>query len=95
MLFNSLEFAAFAAVVLLLYHGLDHRRQNTLLLVASYTFYAAWDWRFLSLIMLSTCVDYVAALKIGDNATEDDHDSQRKRWLYVSVGTKLGLLGFF
>ena len=60
MNFNSLHFAAFyltvyLAVVLL---GPRTRACNWVLFVASYYFYGCWDWRFLSLILLSTAVDY-------------------------------------
>ena len=58
MLFNSLEFALFFVIVLAVYWALPHRGQNRWLLVASYIFYGAWDWRFLGLILLSTVVDF-------------------------------------
>ena len=60
MLFNSLEFAAFFAIFYVAYLLLFRwrRLQNVLLLVASYVFYGWWDWRFLSLIAISTVVDY-------------------------------------
>ena len=46
MLFNTIDFAVFFAIVFLLALRLGHRPQNLLLLAASYVFYAAWDWRF-------------------------------------------------
>ena len=58
MVFNSLHFVWFFVVVYALYRLLPHRAQNWLLLVASYYFYAAWDWRFLGLLIASTLVDY-------------------------------------
>ncbi|MCB0818737.1 MAG: MBOAT family protein, partial [Flavobacteriales bacterium] len=58
MLFNSIEFCVFLPVVFALYWLLRERRaQNLLLLVASYVFYGWWDWRFTSLLALSTVVD--------------------------------------
>jgi len=53
MLFNSLTFLVFFPCVWLLYRYSGHRRQNGLLLVASYLFYGWWDWRFLSLLWVS------------------------------------------
>ncbi len=91
MLFNSLAFLVFLPVVLLLYFPLRHRYQNYLLLVASYVFYGWWDVRFLSLLLISTVVDYTCAWRMG--ATNDDR--QRKRYLLVSIFTNLGILGFF
>ena len=60
MLFNSQIFLIFFIVVYGLYRLLPHRWQNMLLLVSSYFFYGWWDWRFLSLIFLSTVIDYIA-----------------------------------
>jgi hypothetical protein len=48
MVFNSIQFVVFFAVVYGAYRILPHRAQNWLLLVSSYVFYAAWDWRFLA-----------------------------------------------
>jgi len=91
MLFNSLDFAIFFAIVYALYLILPHRGQNLLLLVASYYFYGCWDYRFLSLIALSTTVDYFVANHI--HRTEDTR--QRKLLLAVSMVVNLGVLGFF
>lgn len=91
MLFNSLDFAVFFAVVYTLYLLLPHRGQNILLLIASYFFYGCWDYRFLSLIALSTTVDFIVAQRLA--ATEDEH--ARKRLLWISCATGLGILGFF
>ena len=95
MLFNSYEYALFLIVVLVAYHLLLKRRlQNVVLLLASYWFYAAWDARFLSLIWISTIVDYTVGLRI--QASRDAGRAQRGRyWLGLSLATNLGLLGFF
>ncbi|MCB2213686.1 MBOAT family protein [bacterium] len=76
MLFNSLTFLVFLPIVFLLYWGLGRRRvraQNAFLLVASYVFYGWWDWRFLSLIFLSSLVDYLAGMGMarGDGVSSD------------------------
>ncbi len=91
MIFNSLSFWAFFALVFGLYLVLPHRGQNRLLLVASYFFYGCWDWRFLSLIALTTCVDYVVSHRVV--ACADPRG--RKRLLLVSLITNLTILGFF
>ncbi len=64
MLFNSLEFLIFLAVVYALYRALPFRGQNWMLLVASYVFYGWWDWRFLFLMIFTTSVDYWTGLMI-------------------------------
>ena len=64
MLFTEYRFFAFFALVLIVYWALRGNGARKLwLLVCSYGFYAAWDWRFLSLILISTTVDYVAGLR--------------------------------
>jgi alginate O-acetyltransferase complex protein AlgI len=69
MLFNSLEFAVFLPVVLVL-HGLaglvGRRLQNLILLVAGYVFYGSWDTRFLFLVSVSTVLDFCTGLMIGE-----------------------------
>ncbi len=91
MLFNSLEFFVFFAVVLGLYWVLNHQWQNRLLLIASYIFYGSWDWRFLLLIMTSTVLDFFCGIKIS----ESQEPKSRKTFLLVSVIGNLAILGFF
>lgn len=63
--FNSLAYALFLAAVTVLYFCplavKSARRQNVLVLCVSYLFYGAWDWRFLSLIILTTLSTYYTA----------------------------------
>ena len=89
MLFNSYVFWVFFIAVVAVYWRLGHRLQNRFLLVASYVFYAAWNWRFLSLIWISTIVDYVAARGIAGS----DSPRRRKALLALSACTNLTLLG--
>ena len=60
MRFNSYAFALFFAALLPSYWLLRKWRpaQNVLLLAAGYYFYACWNPKFLSLLILSTVVDY-------------------------------------
>ncbi|MEN9336609.1 MAG: hypothetical protein RLZZ500_1596 [Bacteroidota bacterium] len=94
MLFNSLSFAIFLPIVFILYWFVFQRSwkwQNILLLVASYFFYACWDYRFLFLLMFSTFLDYFTGLAMFDAKSQ-----QMKRfWFWLSIGVNLGFLGFF
>jgi D-alanyl-lipoteichoic acid acyltransferase DltB (MBOAT superfamily) len=91
LLFTELDFWIFFAAVSLLYVLLPHRAQNRMLLVASYIFYGAWDWRFLGLILLSTLVDYAVGLSMQTAATD-----KRRNWLLsISLVVNLGMLGIF
>ena len=66
MLFNSVQFFLFLAVFWSAHRrARTARTQNAILLVGSYIFYAAWDWRFLSLIMLSTLADFFLAQRLA------------------------------
>jgi len=94
MLFNSLQYGVFLLAVLALYQVLSRRRQNAMLLIASYVFYAAWDWRFLSLIWISTIVDYIVGRRIRILRARGEINAGRG-WLSLSLLTNLGLLGFF
>jgi alginate O-acetyltransferase complex protein AlgI len=90
MLFNSWIFLCFFTLVLVAYWRLQHKWQNRFLLLASYVFYCAWDWRFLGLILFSTAVDFFAA-----RAMENRGDSRRRALLIASLVSNLGLLAFF
>ena len=92
MIFNSVDFILFFPVVYLLYIGFSHKKQNILLLIASYFFYGYWDYRFLSLLVLSTIIDYYASLGIEANR---DNPTKKKYFLYISIFSNLGILGFF
>ena len=91
MLFNSLTFFVFFALVFLLYLFLPHRGQNRLLLAASYLFYGAWDWRFLFLLAFTTTTDYW----IGQALAGATSLRARKGWVAASAVLDLGILGFF
>jgi len=91
MLFNSISFLLFLPLVLLGANGLPARWRNGFLLVASYVFYGAWDWRFLLLLIATTGIDYVAAQQIAASTS----GARRRRFLLLSIGSNLVVLGFF
>ena len=94
MLFNSLDFAFFLPIVFLLYWFVFNKNlklQNLLLVCASYLFYGWWDWRFLSLILFSTIVDYF----VGLGLSKQDNQKKRRLLLSASVLVNLGFLGIF
>jgi len=100
MLFNTLEFGVFFAIVfagnaLLRRHLVA---QNLLLLAASAWFYAAWDARFLALIFGSTLLDYCVGRAL-DRRTPDGTYTRspgtRRALLVLSLVGNLGALAFF
>ncbi|MEL7064432.1 MAG: MBOAT family O-acyltransferase, partial [Bacteroidota bacterium] len=94
MLFNSFEFAFFLPTVFLLYWFVFNRNlnlQNLLLVVVSYIFYGWWDWRFLSLLLVSSVADFY----LGKTMHHSTDERKRKLLLYASLTLNLGILGFF
>lgn len=94
MVFNSIDFALFLPIVLILYWVVTNRNlrvQNVLLLTASYVFYGWWDWRFLFLIVVSSSVDYL----VGRGLAKTNEKRKRKLLLLTSIFINIGILGFF
>jgi alginate O-acetyltransferase complex protein AlgI len=94
MIFNSIDFAIFLPVVFILYWLVSNKHlklQNLLIVAASYLFYGWWDWRFLSLIIFSTIIDY----SVGIGLSRQEDTTKRKALLWTSIFVNLGLLGFF
>ncbi len=93
MLFNSIEFAIFLPVVFALYWALSKnvKAQNIFLLAASYFFYAWWDWRYLSLILFCSLVNYTAGLLMEKPGSE----RRRKSILTICCLVSFGVLGIF
>jgi alginate O-acetyltransferase complex protein AlgI len=94
MLFNSIDFAIFLPIVFILYWFVVNRNlkfQNTLMLAASYFFYACWDWRFLFLLMFSTLLDYYTGIRIQEAVNQ----KSKKLWFWLSIIVNLGFLIVF
>jgi len=92
MLFNSITFLIFLVIVFTLYWSIKNiKRQNILLLISSYFFYGWWDWRFLSLIIISSAADYTISLFLNN----EKNKRKRDLLLSLSIIINIGLLGFF
>jgi alginate O-acetyltransferase complex protein AlgI len=90
MLFNTLGFFIFFAVVLLLFYLGPRPWRKTVLLIASYYFYMSWNAKFVLLLLTLTCIDYFAALWITRSAGR-----VRRLALIASLAANLSFLGFF
>jgi alginate O-acetyltransferase complex protein AlgI len=92
LVFNTLTFIAFFAIVLAL-HSLPlpwtFRKVN--LLLASYLFYAAWNPPFILLLWISTIVDWYAA----QGLVRANRPASRRAWMLLSVIANLGMLLYF
>jgi alginate O-acetyltransferase complex protein AlgI len=93
VLFNSIDFAVFLPIVFGVYWLLNNslKLQNFWIVLASFIFYGWWDWRFLSLIIFSTLVDFTISIKLKD----EESPIRRKAYLWTSILFNLGFLGFF
>jgi D-alanyl-lipoteichoic acid acyltransferase DltB (MBOAT superfamily) len=89
VIFHSLDFIAFFLVTLAAYWAMPTRPQNVLLLVASYVFYGWVHPWWPVLLFGTTFVDYWSARLITERP------AQRKAWLWISMASNLGLLGFY
>ena len=93
MLFNSLGFVLFLALVLMLYYSktMGWVNKKRMLLLASYIFYGLWNPPLVILLWISTMVDWTA----GQHLAKEDNQRKRKFWLLLSMFVNLGFLAFF
>lgn len=93
MIFNSVDFLVFLTIVFILYWFFcknNLKTQNVLLFFSSYIFYAWWDWRFLFLLLTSTCIDFFFGIVINSK-----EGIARKVYLWLSIFNNLIILFFF
>jgi alginate O-acetyltransferase complex protein AlgI len=92
MVFNSLTFLVFFAIVLALHAmPIPWKAKKCNLLLASYLFYAAWNPPFVILLWISTVVDWYAARGL----VQARRPSARHAWMVLSVSANLGMLFYF
>jgi D-alanyl-lipoteichoic acid acyltransferase DltB (MBOAT superfamily) len=90
MLFNTVQFFLFLAVVLALFYTAPRAWRKYILLAASYFFYASWNPKFIALLLTLTAIDYSAGI-----ALESVRPARKKLVLILSLSANLGFLGFF
>jgi D-alanyl-lipoteichoic acid acyltransferase DltB (MBOAT superfamily) len=91
MLFNTIQFFIFLAVVLALFYASPRRFRRYILLAASYFFYACWNPKFIALLLTLTAIDYTAAIWLE----RVPPGPRKKALLILSLSANLGFLGFF
>jgi len=93
VLFPTLNFGLFFLVVFALAWALPARpgARKLVLVLASYAFYAAWDWRFMALLGLSSLVNWLGGRWVGDPRLA----ARRQAVLALVVALDLGILGVF
>lgn len=96
MLFNSIEFIIFLPIVFAIYWMLNRnlKLQNIFAVLASYVFYAWWDWQFLGLLFGMSFLSWCSGLLIRSSII-NHQSSISKFWLWFDVAISLGILGVF
>jgi alginate O-acetyltransferase complex protein AlgI len=67
------------------------RLRMVFIILASYVFYAHWDWRFLPLIWGSSTIDWWLGRRIGEAPSR----AKQRKWLLGTVAVNLTVLGVF
>jgi D-alanyl-lipoteichoic acid acyltransferase DltB (MBOAT superfamily) len=91
MLFNSIPFLVFLPTFLVPYWATRGPLRLGLTLVASYVFYAWWDWRLLPLLWFQTGVAFLAARYMQRLSGP----VERRRVLVLGLAANLAVLGVF
>ena len=91
MLFNSLAYAVFLPLALVICFAMPSRWQWVALLGLSYYFYMSWDPGLILLILFTTVVSWAAALALG----RVRRPGARRAILAAGVGLCLACLFFF
>ena len=97
MLFNSIDFAIFLPVVFAIYWMLNRnlKLQNIFAVLASYVFYAWWNWQFLGLLFGMSFLSWGTAWLINKSAIINHQSSISKLWLTASIVLNIGILAVF
>jgi len=94
MNFITLQYAVFLTMALAIYWRLQNKHQIIFLWLASYFFYACWDWQFLLLILTVSTVDFIAGHKIWA-AKAAQNQFKSRCWLAFTLVINLSILGYF
>jgi alginate O-acetyltransferase complex protein AlgI len=91
MIFTTLAFVLFMAVVLPVYWGLrSDRWRLPFLFAANFFFYGWWDWRFMALLLFVIVVAFA-----GGRALAAATGGRAKAILWTACGVQLAVLGYF
>src|SRR5437763_17035178 len=92
MSFVEFRFLWFFLVVLIVYWTMrNNTARKVWLLLCSYFFYAAWNWKFTFLVLGSTTVDYIVGQMLG----RSERPAWRRFWIASSLCGNLGVMAFF
>lgn len=94
MLFNTIEYAMFLPIVFAIYWLLNKnlKLQNIFVVLASYVFYAWWDWRFLGLLFGMSLIAYISGYAVVNS---EKLRVNSKACLIANTVIDLGILATF
>lgn len=99
MIFNSVDYALFFAIVFGVYYVLPKKIRCVWLLLASYFFYANWNVKYTLLILSVTIVTYCASILIShindDTTNIKSRNAKSKAVLIVALVLCFGLLIYY
>ena len=88
MLFSTFLYFIFLGALALVYYLLPRNDwKKYLVLIASYAFYAYWDWKFLSILLLLSISTYFLGNRLKQHKKRSD--------LYIGVGISIAALFLF
>ena len=93
MQFHSLSYIILLLLTLLFFLIWSKNRQvrNFGLILASFVFYAYWDWRLYGLIVISSLIDWIGSKYIF----KEESDQKRKRVLIASIVANISILVYY
>src|ERR1700750_2695753 len=93
MVFPTLAFGLFFLVPFTIVWSANRSNEwrKILLLLSSWVFYGAWDWRFVALLIVSAWINWGFAALIRRTR----HEGTRKALMLVGIAANLCILGFF
>ena len=93
MLFPTMQFGLFFLIVYAVTwsFGRDNNARKWFLLLASWVFYSAWDWRFVALLIFSGLMNWWVA----DRVSRTEARRPRIAWVALGITLNLVILGFF
>lgn len=92
MVFNSIEFAIFLPIVVLLFYLLPQRARWFMLLAASCVFYMWFVPKYILILLVTIVIDYLAGILIERNA---DRPKRKKTFMIISIVSTLTVLFVF
>ena len=92
MVFNSIEFAIFLPVVVLLFYLLPQRARWFMLLTASCVFYMWFVPKYILILLVTIVIDYLAGILMERNS---ERPKRKKTFMIISIVSTLTVLFVF